>query len=155
MPLEDFFIDYGKQDRRPSEFVEEILLPKPAPGLRFRAYKISKRFDQDISAVLGAFALRVEDGRIAAARIAYGGMAATPRRARKAEAVLGGQSWNEATLDAAMIALAEDFAPITDWRASATYRAKVAANLLRRLYIETTDAAAETRLVGDRSLAHV
>ncbi len=154
MPLEDFFIDYGKQDRRPSEFVETILLPKPAPGVRFRAYKIAKRFDQDISAVLGAFALTLEGGKVVAARIAYGGMAATPRRAPRAEAALTGQPWNEATLEAAMAALPEDFTPITDWRASAGYRAKVAANLLRRLFIETTDDAAETRLVGDRRLAH-
>jgi xanthine dehydrogenase small subunit len=154
IPLEDFFIDYGRQDRRPSEFVETIVLPKPAPGLRFRAYKISKRFDQDISAVLGAFALTIEDGKVVAARIAYGGMAATPRRAAKAEQALNGQPWSEAALEAAMAALAEDFSPITDWRASAGYRAKVAAHLLRRLFIETTDDAAETRLVGDRSLAH-
>ncbi len=155
LALEDFFIDYGKQDRRPSEFVETVLLPKPAPGLRFRAYKIAKRFDQDISAVLGAFALTIEDGKVVTARIAYGGMAATPRRAAKAEQALTGQPWTEASLAAAMTALAEDFSPITDWRASAGYRAKVGANLLRRLFIETTDDAADTRLVGDRSLAHV
>jgi xanthine dehydrogenase small subunit len=155
LPLEDFFIDYGKQDRAPAEFVERIILPKPEAGLRFRAYKISKRFDQDISAVLAAFALKVEDGTVAATRIAYGGMAATPRRATHAEAALVGQPWNEETLDAAMAALARDFTPISDWRASAGYRAKVAGNLLRRLYIETTDQATETRLVGDRSLAHV
>jgi xanthine dehydrogenase small subunit len=155
VPLEDFFIDYGKQDRRPSEFVESILVPKPWPGLRFRAYKVSKRFDQDISAVLGAFALTLQDDKIASARIAYGGMAATPRRARHAEAALIGQPWTETTLRAAMAAIAEDFSPISDWRASASYRARVAANLLRRLFIETTDAAAETRLVGGRSPAHV
>jgi xanthine dehydrogenase small subunit len=155
MPLEDFFIDYGKQDREPSEFVEKIVLPKPEADLSFRAYKISKRFDQDISAVLGAFALKLEEGNVAAMRIAYGGMAATPKRATNAEAALIGQPWNETTLDAAVAALARDFTPIGDWRASAGYRAKAAGNLLRRLFIETTDAATETRLVGDRSLAHV
>jgi xanthine dehydrogenase small subunit len=153
--LEDFFIDYGKQDRRPSEFVEAIVLPKPAPELRFRAYKVSKRFDQDISAVLGAFALTIDNGKVASARIAYGGMAATPRRAFKAEAALIGRPWDEATIETAMAAIAEDFRPITDWRASAGYRARVAANLLRRLFVETTEAATETRLVGDRSFAHV
>jgi xanthine dehydrogenase small subunit len=155
MPLEDFFIDYGRQDREPSEFVEKIVLPKPEAGLSFRAYKISKRFDQDISAVLGAFALKLEGGNVAAMRIAYGGMAATPQRATNAEAALTGQPWNETTLEAAVAALARDFAPISDWRASAGYRAKVAGNLLRRLFIETTDDATETRLVGDRNLAHV
>jgi xanthine dehydrogenase small subunit len=154
MPLEDFFIDYGKQDRKPSEFVEGIILPKPEAGLRFRAYKISKRFDQDISAVLSAFALKLEGGNVAAVRIAYGGMAATPKRATNAEAALTSQPWNETTLDAAVAALARDFTPISDWRASAGYRAKLAGNLLRRLFIETTDDATETRLVGDRRLAH-
>jgi len=154
LALEDFFIDYGKQDRRPAEFVERIILPKPSDGLRFRAYKVSKRFDQDISAVLGAFALRLEDGKVAAIRIAYGGMAATPRRAPHAESAMTGQPWSEATLDRGIDALAGDFTPISDWRASAGYRATVAGNLLRRLLIETTDDATETRLVGDRSLAH-
>jgi xanthine dehydrogenase small subunit len=155
MPLENFFIDYGRQDREPSEFVERIILPKPEAGLRFRAYKIAKRFDQDISAVLGAFALKIEDGMVVSIRIAYGGMAATPKRAPETEAALMGQPWNETTLQAAVEALARDFTPISDWRASAGYRAKVAANLLRRLFIETTDETTETRLVGDRSLAHV
>jgi xanthine dehydrogenase small subunit len=155
LPLEDFFIDYGKQDRAPSEFVEKVIVPKPAHGLRFRAYKISKRFDQDISSVLGAFAIRLEDGKVESVRIAYGGMAATPKRARHAEDALEGQPWDETTAQAAMNALERDFTPITDWRASAAYRANVARNLLQRLLIETTDESAETRLVGDRSLAHV
>ncbi len=155
LPLEDFFIDYGKQDRARSEFVEKVIVPKPAPGLRFRAYKISKRFDQDISSVLGAFAIGLTDGKVASARIAYGGMAATPKRARHAEQALQGQPWSEATVEAGMRALERDFTPITDWRASAAYRARVAGNLLLRLFIETTDETTETRLVGDRSLAHV
>jgi xanthine dehydrogenase small subunit len=155
LPLENFFIDYGKQDRTPSEFIEKVIVPKPAPGLRYRAYKISKRFDQDISSVLGTFALRVEDGKVVSIRIAYGGMAATPRRAYHAENDITGQPWNEATVQAAMSALKRDFTPLTDWRASAAYRVSVARNLLRRLFIETTDETVETRLVGDRSLAHV
>jgi xanthine dehydrogenase small subunit len=155
MALEDFFLDYGKQDRKSGEFVERIIVPKPAPGVRFRAYKVTKRFDQDISSVLGAFAIELDGAKVKSARIAYGGMAATPRRAANAEAALAGQPWNETTLEAAVTALGCDFTPISDWRASAGYRAKVAGNLLRRLFIETTDEATETRLVGDRSLAHV
>jgi xanthine dehydrogenase small subunit len=146
LPLEDFFIDYGKQDRRPGEFVETVVVPKPASGTQFRAYKVSKRFDQDISAVLGAFQMRVADGAVAEARIAYGGMAATPKRARAAEAALVGAPWTEATVRAAMDALDRDFAPIDDWRASAAYRRLAARNLLMRLFVETTDPAAETRL---------
>jgi xanthine dehydrogenase small subunit len=154
LALEDFFLDYGRQDRKASEFVEKIIVLKPAPDLRFRAYKVSKRFDQDISSVLGAFALQIAGGKVKGARIAYGGMAATPKRARHVEATLTGKPWNEATLEAAMRALEKDFAPIDDWRASAAYRLMAARNLLRRLLIETTDHETETRLVGDRSLAH-
>ena len=123
--------------------------------MRFRAYKVAKRFDQDISAVMGGFAMRLADGKIASVRIAFGGMAATPKRARQCEETLSGKAWDEAALATGMEALARDFAPISDWRASADYRAKVAANLLRRFFIETTDEQAETRLVGDRRLAHV
>ena len=155
LPLEDFFVDYGKQDRRPSEFVEAILIPKPEAGLRFRAYKVAKRFDQDISSVMGGFAMRLNEGTVAAVRIAFGGMAATPRRARHCEEALLGKAWDEATLEAGVQALQRDFTPITDWRASAEYRARMAENLLRRFFIETTDEQTETRLVGDRRLAHV
>ena len=154
LPLEDFFIAYGKQDRRPGEFVESITVPKPVPGTRFRAYKISKRFDQDISAVMAAFRLRVEQGTVTDVSLAYGGMAATPRRGANAEAAMLGQPWTEATVEAAVKALGDDFQPITDMRASAGYRLSVAGNLLRRLHVETTSPA-ETRIVGDRSLAHV
>jgi xanthine dehydrogenase small subunit len=154
LPIEDFFVAYGQQDRQPGEFVEKIVVPTPAPGTRFRAYKISKRFDQDISAVLGAFAIRLEDGIVASARIAFGGMAATPKRARAVEERLTGVAWTEATVRAAMTDLPRDFQPLTDWRASAEYRMRVAQNLLLRMLIETTDAKTETRLVGDRTFAH-
>jgi len=154
LPLEDFFLDYGKQDRLPDEFVEKVAVPLPPAGSTFRAYKISKRFDQDISAVLGAFQLRLDGAQVTEARIAYGGMAATPKRAAAVEACLTGADWDEATVERAMAALEQDFAPISDWRASASYRLQVAKNLLRRLHIETSDPATETRLVGDGSLTH-
>jgi xanthine dehydrogenase small subunit len=156
MPLERFFLAYGKQDRRPGEFVESVLVPKPAAGSRFRAYKVSKRFDQDISAVLGAFSLRVEGGVVRDARFAYGGMAATPKRAEAAEAAAVGRPWDEATAKAAMAALGEDFRPISDARASAAYRMKVARNLVWRCFLETGGApGAATRLVGRPELARV
>ena len=154
IPLEEFFIEYGRQDRRAGEFVERILLPKPAPGDRFRAYKISKRFDQDISAVCACFLVRIaDDGTVAQARLAYGGMAGIPKRAGAAEAALTGRPWTEETVRGAMAALAQDFTPLTDWRASAAYRMEVAANLLLKLHAETTGAEG-TRLVGDGRLAH-
>ncbi|MFQ6016720.1 MAG: xanthine dehydrogenase small subunit [Kiloniellaceae bacterium] len=155
IPLEDFFIADGKQDRRPGEFVESITVPKPAPEARFRCYKISKRFDQDIAAVCGAFHIVPGSGAAAAARIAYGGMAATPKRARHAEAEIAGRPWTLPPVEAAMAALEKDFMPIDDMRASKGYRMRVAQNLLMKLFVETTDPAAQTRLVGDRSLAHV
>jgi xanthine dehydrogenase small subunit len=152
LPLEAFFLDYGRQDRRPGEFVERVVVPRPARGTEFRAWKISKRFDQDISGVCGCFAIRVESGRVAAARIAYGGMAAVPRRARGAESALMGRPWTRATVDAAMAALARDLTPISDWRASRDYRMQVAKNLLLKCWLETEGEGAPTRLAGPRSL---
>jgi xanthine dehydrogenase small subunit len=152
LPLEDFFLDYGKQDRAPGELVERVTLPLPRPGAHFRAYKVSKRFDQDITAVLGAFNLEIDGGRVVSARLAYGGLAATPKRATAAEAALAGQPWSEATVARAMAALAEDFRPISDWRAGAAYRLKVAQNLLRRCHIETTAPTTATRLAGAGAL---
>jgi xanthine dehydrogenase small subunit len=154
MPLEDYFIDYGKQDRGVGEFVERIRLGLPDPARQFRCYKIAKRFDQDIAAVLGAFNLALADGRVADIRIAFGGMAATPRRARRCEAALIGQPWTRETIERGRVALGEDYAPISDMRASKEYRAAVAANLLLKFWLETTDATVATRLVGERRRAH-
>ncbi|MEC8575214.1 MAG: xanthine dehydrogenase small subunit, partial [Pseudomonadota bacterium] len=136
LPLEEFFIDYGKQDRQPGEFVEAITLPaRPAEqGDALRVYKLSKRFDQDISAVLGAFNLTVEDGQITAARIAFGGMAGVPKRASHVEAALIGQSLSFATLATARCEFARDFTPMSDMRASADYRLEAAANMLARYF---------------------
>ncbi len=147
LPLEAFFLDYRKQDRRAGEFVEAVLVPKLPPGALFHVSKISKRFDEDISAVCGAFYLRRDaTGRIAEARLAYGGMAGIPKRAEAAEAALLGRNWDGAAVAAASAALAQDFTPLTDMRASAAYRLKVAGNLLRRFLIETTGAP--TRVAG-------
>jgi xanthine dehydrogenase small subunit len=147
--LEDFFIDYGRQDLRPGEFVEAVRIPLPSPEERFACYKLSKRFDQDISAVCGAFHLRLDEGgAIEAARIAYGGMAATPKRASLAEAALHGRPWDEPAVQDAMAALESDVTPIDDHRASAAYRMLAARNLLYKFYLESTDTATVTRLPG-------
>ncbi len=150
--LEQFFIDYGKQDRLPGEFVEFVRVPKPGADTRIRAYKISKRFDQDISALLAAFAFRLENGRIASARIAFGGMAGTPKRARQAEAAVVGLDLNDRRRwDAALDALAQDFTPLSDHRASAAYRLRVARGLLNKALIEIAGTpSSRTRLVGVR-----
>ena len=135
--LEDFFLDYGKQDRAPGEFVETIILPKPAPGSLHAAYKLSKRRDEDISAVAAGISITVDGGLITAARLAFGGMAATPKRATHAEAALIGQPFTLDSLQAGATALRDDFTPLSDMRASAEYRMRVAQNLLLRFWHET------------------
>ena len=137
LALEDFYLDYMKKDLAPDEILRAIVVPKPSPNLVFRTWKLAKRHDSDISAVCGAFALYLEDGRIAAARVAYGGMSATVRRAPRTEAALTGSPWDESTARAAMAALDEDYAPLSDHRASAAYRRRGAANLLYRCFLET------------------
>ncbi len=134
MPLEDFFIDYGKQDRAPGEFVEAVSFPRQVD--RLKAYKLSKRFDQDISAVCGCFNVTVTDGTVTQARIAFGGMAGTPKRATHVEAALTGKPWTAATIQAALPAFADDYAPLTDMRASATYRLETAKAMLERYFLE-------------------
>ncbi len=146
LALEDFFIAYGKQDRQPGEFLESILVPLPGPDDVYAVHKISKRRDEDISALCGAFRLTLGEGRIADACIAFGGMAAVPKRARAVEAALIGKPWTEATILAAQPAFAEDFTPISDMRASAEYRLRTAENLMLRVYL---DAAGS----GERAVA--
>jgi xanthine dehydrogenase small subunit len=137
MALEDFYLGYQQKDLQPGEFVEAVQVPLPQPGIVLRTYKLAKRFDQDISAVCAAFAMRIEDGAVVSCRIAFGGMAATPKRAAQTEAYLAGRAWDEATLTAAMAMLAQDYAPLSDMRASSSYRMKAAQNLLRRFWFET------------------
>ena len=132
--IENFFLDYRKTDLRPGEFIKSIRIPKLTEDQEFRTYKISKRYDQDISAVIGAYRLDISGDTVAEARIVYGGMAATPKRAPACEAALSGQVW---TVDSAVSAAAkvgEDYAPISDHRASRQYRLKIAGNLFLRLY---------------------
>ncbi|MCA2006492.1 xanthine dehydrogenase small subunit [Tritonibacter mobilis] len=136
LPLEEFFIDYGKQDREAGDFVAAIRIPRSQPGQIDAAYKISKRRDEDISSVAAGISVTITDGIVTAARLAFGGMAATPKRAAHAEAALVGQPFTAAAFDAAAKALTQDFTPLSDWRASADYRTTVAANLLRRFYLE-------------------
>ena len=136
--LKEFFIDYGKQDRQAGEFVEAISVPRGPDNLR--VYKLSKRFDQDISAVLGAFNVAVEDGKVASARIAFGGMAGTPKRAKHVEDALIGQPWNLATVEAAAQEFGKDYTPMTDMRASADYRLRACQNMLIRCFHEDTGA---------------
>ena len=137
LPLSAFYLDYMKTALEPGELVQTIRVPQPKPGDLVRAYKISKRRDSDISAICVGLMLRLDDGVITQARLGWGGMAATARRSPLTEAALVGQAWSEATLRQAQAALAQDFQPLTDLRASSEYRLKVAANLLERFWLET------------------
>ena len=141
MPLEAYFLDYGKQDRRAGEFVESVHIPAPGPDDLVHMSKLSRRFDSDISAVCGAFRLTVRDGVIIAARVAFGGMAATPRRAAACEAALTGQTFDAETIARAAAALHDDFTPLSDVRGTAGYRLDAAANLLWRLYYKAQGQA--------------
>ena len=134
IPLEDFFLGYGKQDLAPGEFVESVRIPRPTADTLVSVVKLSKRFDSDISGVCGAFAIRIVGGVVTQARVAFGGMAAIPARAPACEAALAGKPWAEATVEAAAQALATDYTPLDDLRGSAAYRRKVAANLMRRIW---------------------
>ncbi|MEW5686835.1 MAG: xanthine dehydrogenase small subunit [Pseudomonadota bacterium] len=145
LPLEGYFLAYGKQDRRPGEFVEAVLVPKLAADRVFSIAKLSKRFDQDISAVCLGLSVGVEAGYVTDARIAFGGMAATPKRAGACEAALVGRPWTRETVEAAVEALPDDFAPITDMRASAAYRLEAAGNLILRAYLESRPEAPTIR----------
>ncbi|WP_339948477.1 xanthine dehydrogenase small subunit [uncultured Albimonas sp.] len=153
IPLEAFFLDYGKQDRAAGEYVSAVRIPRPKSPDSLKVYKISKRFDQDITATLGAFLIEVADGTVASASIVYGGMAGTPKRARAVEAALLGKPWSLATVEAALPAYAEDFEPMSDMRASGEYRLRTAQNLLLKVFHETSGAAGQTRLVGAEALA--
>jgi xanthine dehydrogenase small subunit len=153
LPLESFFLTYGKQDRAPGEFVRRLLVPKLSPATHFRAYKITKRTDEDISAVLAAFCLNVEDGRISEAKVAFGGMAGIPKRAATVEENLRGltladtQHWHLASE-----AVAKDFTPLTDLRASAAYRSRVAGNLVIKALAEIAGANANVTRIADRRM---
>ena len=150
LDLEAFFIDYGQQDRQAGEFVSAIYLPQTeAPNLR--CYKISKRFDQDISAVMLAANIVVKDGVITEARLAFGGMAAIPKRASSAEKQLLGMPFATDSFAAAARTISDDFTPLSDMRGSAEYRMKTAQNLILKYGLELVSGAS-LRLAG-RGLA--
>ena len=141
LALEDFFLDYRKTELRTDEVIASVSIPKPAEGQEFRVYKISKRYDQDISTVCAAFSIVREEGQVRSARIAFGGMAATPQRATKAEQALVGSMFDQTAIEACASAITAQFKPLSDWRGSAEYRLQVAANLAERFW---RDVAGET-----------
>jgi xanthine dehydrogenase small subunit len=156
LPLENFFLDYKKQDRAPGEFVRAVAVSKLGKGEHFRCFKLSKRYEQDISAVMGAIKLRLDGGKISEARIAFGGMAGIPKRASATEAKLKGLSIKDETaIAAALTAMTDDFSPLDDMRASAAYRLEAATALIAKAIAEMDgQSTAETRVFGRRSDAH-
>ena len=158
MPLESFYIDYGVQQREPGELVLSVTVPRLAANESFRCYKVSKRFDQDISAVMGAFYFRFdEEHDIVDARLAYGGMAGIPKRAEAAEqALVGANIRDSRRWSQAFAALRHDFSPLDDHRASARYRIETAHALLGKALIELAGtSSSRTRVVGHREDVHV
>ncbi|HEU5293333.1 MAG TPA: xanthine dehydrogenase small subunit [Burkholderiaceae bacterium] len=137
LPLADFYVDYMVNRLEPGEFVQSIEVPLAAFDRSLRAYKISKRFDSDISAVFGVFRVRLDGDTVSDARFVFGGMAAIVKRAAAVERAVVGQRWDEATVQRATAALASDFKPLTDLRASAAYRLAVSGGLLQRYWLET------------------
>lgn len=140
LALEDLYLAYQKKDMAEHEFVASLKVPTRTgarEALHFRTYKLSKRFDSDISAVCAAFSFIADGDTVRSPRIAFGGMAATPKRATHAESVLSDATWHEATAQAAMQALARDYAPLSDMRATSDYRLQTAQNLLYRFWLET------------------
>jgi xanthine dehydrogenase small subunit len=146
--VEDFFLDYRKTDLKAGEVIKTIHIPKLRDAQSFRTYKVSKRYDQDISAVIGAFRITLSGDKVTDVRIAYGGMAATPRRAILAEKALQKVAWSEDAAANAGSKLLEEFRPLTDHRATAAYRSRVAVNLLIRLYRDLDKTEADLEVVA-------
>lgn len=148
LPLQDYFLDYRVTARQEAEFIEKIIVPRKQANQAFRAYKVSKRLDDDISAVCAAFNLTIVDGVVTEARIAFGGMAAIPKRASACEAALIGSAWYPGVIERACDALGEDFTPLSDFRASKEYRLLTAQNLLRKFFLEQQSPEIETRVTA-------
>src|SRR5438132_1650878 len=146
LPLDQFYVAYQKTALEPGEFVESIRVPLPVLGGQVRSYKIAKRFDQDISAVCGGYRIVLEDGVVRDVRIAYGGVAATPKRALRCERALLDHPWTQDSVDAAMTELDKDYSPLTDMRASAAYRRLVTRNLFYKFFLETSGKQTQTRV---------
>ena len=155
LPLEALYAGYRKTTLQRGEFVRAVRVPLPRAGRNVACYKVSKRFDQDISAVCAAFAVTIHGEAVSEARIAFGGMAATPKRAAAAEAALVGRPFGRAAVRAAIDALGQDFQPIDDMRASAAYRLRVAGALLERFLDEHGPEPRGEARVGEFSFGAV
>lgn len=143
LDLHDFYPGYQQTALQDGEFLSKVMIPLPQAGAEVASYKVSKRFDQDISAICGAYRVMLDGDRVADIKIAYGGMAAIPQRARACEEALIGKEWREEIVLQASRELTSDFRPISDMRSSADYRQQVAQNLLLRFFRESNGDAAD------------
>ncbi|MCJ8274068.1 MAG: FAD binding domain-containing protein, partial [Psychrosphaera sp.] len=146
--VEDYFKDYKVTDLKKSEFIQDISIPKAQDGQHFKVYKVSKRIDDDISAVLASILIEIDGKKVKSVSIAFGGMAAIPKRATACEKALLNKPWTQTNVDKAKKALAKDFQPMSDVRASDAYRMKVAQNLLQKCFIELQNRTIETRVAN-------
>ncbi|WP_448547898.1 xanthine dehydrogenase small subunit [Thalassotalea fusca] len=146
--VEDYFVDYKKTVLAESEFIKSVTIPKKSANQHLKLYKISKRIDDDISAVLAAINITLDNDIVSDVSIAFGGMAAIPKRAVQCEQALKGKPFNQQAIDNAKLALTQDFTPMTDVRASDAYRMKVAQNLIQKCFIELQSRPVETRVVN-------
>ncbi len=146
--VEDYFKDYKVTDLEKSEFIQDISIPKAQDGQHFKVYKVSKRIDDDISAVLASILIEIDGKKVKSVSMAFGGMAAIPKRAKACEKALLGKPWTQTNVDKAKKALAKDFQPMSDVRASDAYRMKVAQNLLQKCFIELQNRTIETRVAN-------
>ncbi len=142
MPLEDFYTGYRKNVLASDEVLAWIKVPRPAEGEFLRAYKISKRYDDDISAVCLVVNMLLEGKLVREVSIGAGGVAATPVRATHAQAFLAGKEWTADAARGAGVQLRAQFQPISDMRASAAYRSEVLGNLMQRFWLESQGASA-------------
>ena len=136
VPLESFYLGYQKKDLSRGEFITGVAIAAAVPGRLIGSYKLAKRIDQDISCVCATFCVSLQGERVRSARLAFGGMAAIACRARRAEEALLQHGWTWAGIEAASVALAGDFEPLSDLRASRAYRLRAAGNLLRRFFLQ-------------------
>lgn len=161
VPLADFFVAYRKTVLEPDEVVRAVVIPRNTSKIagarrRMDSYKVSKRRELDISIAAAAFVIETDDAEIVRhARLAYGGVAATPSRAKKTEAFLTGKAWNEETMRAAQRELAAEFAPIDDHRSGAEFRRELVTSLFEKFFRGESSASQDRPIAFARSAAEV
>lgn len=139
LPLADFFLDYKKTVLQPGEWLQDIIIPLPTKNSIRRAYKISKRIEDDISAVCAVFNLELEGGKVKSLKTGFGGVAGVPASCNALEDAVIGQPWDIKTMQTGKRVLANAFSPLSDVRSSEEYRNKMLENLWQRFWLESSE----------------